>query len=125
MSHRIAFITTAKNKLFITNTGIIKVNAKRNFAKNVAMVDSQICLGLEIPLHSCETRIPRASDKASAIAMVRIPPMTASLECVPASSQTIRPSVVMMPEVIQKFIQTLIDLSNFMEERKRINIKVI
>lgn len=116
---------TATNKLFINTTGIINVSAKRNFARKVAMVDSQICLGLETPSHSCETRIPRASDKASAIAMVRIPPMTASLECVPASSQTIRPSVVIMPEVIQKFIQTLMDLSNFMEERKRVNAKVI
>ena len=69
--------------------------------------------------------MPSASDNASAIAIVRIPPMTASVECVPESSQTIRPSVVIMPEVIQKFIQTLIDLSNFMEERKRVNTKVI
>jgi hypothetical protein len=109
----------------ISKIGIINVNAKRNLARKVAMVDSQICLGLETPLHSCETRIPSASDKASAIAIVRIPPMTASVECVPASSHTIRPSVVMMPDVIQKFIQTLMDLSNFMEERKRINTQVI
>ena len=75
------------------------------------MVDFHTSVALLTPLPSCEMWIPRASDNASAIAIVRIPPMTASLECVPESSQTIKPRVVMMPEVIQKFIQTLIDLS--------------
>src|SRR3989338_1718721 len=53
--------------------------------------------------------MPSASEKASAMAIVKIPPMTASRECVPACRPTIRPSVVMMPEVEPKLTPVLND----------------
>ena len=43
--------------------------------------------------------MPSASENASAIATVRIPPMTANLKPVPVFSPTIIPSVVIIPEV--------------------------
>jgi hypothetical protein len=46
----------------------------------------------------------RASDMASAMAMVRIPPITIARECVPECRPTIRPSLVMTPEVNPKLI---------------------
>ena len=46
--------------------------------------------------------MPMASDKASAIAMLKIPPITTSLEFVLEYSPTIKPSVVMTPEVKPK-----------------------
>ena len=46
--------------------------------------------------------MPKASENASAMAMVNIPPMTASLEPVPECRPTIRPRVVIIPEVKPK-----------------------
>jgi hypothetical protein len=53
--------------------------------------------------------MPSASEKASATAMVRIPPITASFECVPECSPTMRPRVVMIPEVTPKLRPVLMD----------------
>ena len=50
--------------------------------------------------------MPRASENASAIAIVNIPPMTASFEWVPERSPTINPRVVIMPEVNPKLNPT-------------------
>ena len=50
--------------------------------------------------------MPKASEKASAIAIVSIPPRTASLEFVPEFNPTINPSVVIMPDVIPKLNPT-------------------
>jgi len=50
------------------------------------------------------------------MAIVRIHPMTAIFKFVPTLSQIISPSVVMIPEVIQKANQVLSDC--FMEKRK-------
>ena len=56
--------------------------------------------------------MPRASEKASAIAMVNIPPRTTSFEWVPECKPTINPRVVIIPEVKPKlkpvFIECLI-----------------
>ena len=51
--------------------------------------------------------MPRASEKASAIAMVNIPPIITGLEWVLECRPTISPSVVITPEVIPKLIPVL------------------
>jgi hypothetical protein len=50
------------------------------------------------------TCMPSASEKASAIAIIRIPPSTTSFEWVPECSPTISPRVVITPEVKPKLI---------------------
>lgn len=50
--------------------------------------------------------MPRASEKASAIAIVKIPPRTANFECVPECKPTIKPKVVIIPEVMPKLNPT-------------------
>ena len=64
-------------------TGIMKVIAKKNFVKNVATVDPQICLVVCIFSDSSAIWIPKASENASAIAIVKIPARTTILEWVP------------------------------------------
>ena len=65
------------------STGTAKVNANKNFVRNVAMVAPQTCLAVRVLSDSSEMWIPKASEKASAIAIVRIPARTTILECVP------------------------------------------
>jgi len=76
--------------------------AKKNFVTKVAMVDSQTSRCVCLSSASSAMCIPRASEKASATATVRTPPITASLEWVPECSPTIRPRVVIMAEVRPK-----------------------
>jgi hypothetical protein len=87
----------------------MNVKAKKNLARNVHIVDSQISLSVCLFSDSSETCIPNASEKASAIAMVSIPPIITSCECVPAWSPTIKPKVVIIPEVVPKQTPVLKD----------------
>ncbi len=84
------------------NTGIKNVRAKKNLAKKVIKVDSQISFVVCLFSDSSEIWIPRASENASAIAMVRIPPITTILEWVPECNPTIKPRVVIIPDVEPK-----------------------
>lgn len=89
--------------------GIMKLDATMDFVRNVDIVASQIALDLFRLSNSSEMWIPKASENASAIATVRIPPMTASFNPVKEFSPIITPSVVMIPEVIPKDIPIFID----------------
>jgi hypothetical protein len=85
--------------------GIMKVNAKTNFAANVAIVDSHISRTVCFVSASSDMCMPSASEKASATsatAIVIMPPRMTIFECVLESSPTIRPSVVMIPDVRPK-----------------------
>src|SRR5210317_1938057 len=82
--------------------GTTKVIANRNFAQKVEIVAAHICLIVCLFSASSETWIPRASEKASAMAIVRIPASTTIFECVPACKPTIRPRVVMTADVSPK-----------------------
>lgn len=82
--------------------GIRKERAMISFVKKVVAVASQIAFFPFRFEDSSETWMPRASENASAIAIVRIPPMTASLEPVPVFSPTIIARVVIIPEVRPK-----------------------
>jgi len=53
--------------------------------------------------------MPSASENASAIAMVKMPPITASFEFVPEARPISNPSVVIIPEVRPKLRPVLID----------------
>src|SRR3989339_1211876 len=83
-------------------TGIIKVEAKISFEKKVENVEAQTSRWLLLRSDSSETWIPRASEKESAIAMLKIPPKTTAREPVPELSPTIIPRVVIVPEVRPK-----------------------
>lgn len=76
--------------------GTMNVNAKRSLAKNVAIVDSQISLLVWAFSASSETWMPRASENASAIAIVKIPPMITNLDPEKEWSPTINPNVVII-----------------------------
>jgi len=86
---------------------MMKVRATKNFAMKVAMVDSRIALIVFFLSDSWEMWIHKASLNASAIAIVKIPPMTAIFRCVPSASPTMSPSVVMIQEVMPKANQVL------------------
>jgi hypothetical protein len=90
-------------------TGIMNVIAVMNLNRNVETVDSQISFSLCLFSASSEIWMPSASEKASAIAMVRIPPITASFEFVPEVKPTIKPRVVIIPEVNPKLNPVLIE----------------
>ena len=53
--------------------------------------------------------MPKASEKASAIAIVTTPPITANFKPVPECSPTISPSVVIIPEVEPKLNPVVIE----------------
>lgn len=106
---RIALTIVAVSKLSNMSTGMANVIATRNFAIKVAKVDSRISLVLFFLSDSSEICTPSASENASAMAIVKIPPMTAIFRCVPKLNQTISPSVVMIHEVIQNANQVLSD----------------
>ena len=83
----------------IKRTGITKISAVRNFVMNADPVLFQTFIFV-LPADSSEIWIPNASENESAIAIVIIPPKTANFECVPEKSPTIKPNVVIIPEVI-------------------------
>ncbi len=85
-----------------SKTGTRKVKAKMNFETKVEMVASQTSFALLPFFVSWETWMPKASDKASAIAMLKLPPMSTSLDPVEAKRPIIKPRVVMVPEVKPK-----------------------
>ena len=80
-------------------TATMNIAAVRNLNMNVENVLCQTSF-LFFPAYSSETCMPRASESESAIAIVRIPPRTASLELVAAYNPIIRPRVVIISEVI-------------------------
>ena len=82
--------------------GMMNVSAKRNFDKKVAIVDCHISFVVCVFSDSSEMWMPRASENASAIAIVSMPPSTTSFELVLEYSPIIRPSVVIMPDVRPK-----------------------
>ena len=85
---------------------MMNVDAKTNLDRKVEIVDSHISLVVCVPSDSSEIWMPNASENASAIAIVNIPPITASFEWVPACKPTINPSVVIIPEVKPKLNPT-------------------
>lgn len=85
-------------------TGRINVEAKINFVKKVAMVDSRTCLWEFFLSDSWEIWIPNASEKESAIAIVKIPAITIDFVSLPAANPTSNHNVVITPDVIPKFI---------------------
>ncbi len=85
-----------------SKTGIRNERANMNLKKNVEIVDCQISLSVCLLSDSSDICMPKASEKASATAIVRIPPRTAIFKCVPECRPTINPRVVIMPEVIPK-----------------------
>ena len=82
--------------------GTAKVMANRSLVRKVAIVDPQISLLVWVFSDSSDIWIPRASENASAMAMVRIPPSTTRLEWVPEWRSTMRPRVVITAEVSPK-----------------------
>ena len=86
--------------------GIMNTIAKINLNKNVDVVDSQICLGVCLFSPSSEIWIPNASEHASAIAIVIIPPITANLEEVAEFNPIIKPKVVIIADVTPKLNPT-------------------
>ena len=60
--------------------GIVNVSAKANFDKNVAIVDYHISFVVCLFSDSSEMWMPKASENASAIAIVSMPPSTTSFE---------------------------------------------
>jgi hypothetical protein len=85
-----------------SNTGIIKVRAKKNLNKKVKPVAAQTSLAIAPSSVSLDTCTPRASEKASATAMVKMPPITANLEPVEAFRLIIKPRVVITADVRPK-----------------------
>lgn len=83
-------------------TKIKKLEAKINLKKKVEKVDSQIVLDSCLFSDSSDICIPNASDKESAIAIVKIPAKTTNLEWVTEFKPTINPRVVITPEVNPK-----------------------
>lgn len=89
----ITALFNSKNK-----KGIMKVIAKINFEINVINVDFQTCFKLLL-LDSSEICIPKESESASATAITKIPLKTTDFIWVPELSPTIKPSVVIIPDV--------------------------
>jgi len=54
--------------------------------------------------------MPNASERASAIAIIRIPPITTSVECVLECSPAITPKVVIIPDVSPKLKPFIIEI---------------
>tara|TARA_Y100000310_G_C20655972_1_gene801977 strand:+ start:644 stop:949 length:306 start_codon:yes stop_codon:yes gene_type:complete len=83
-------------------TGIIKESVNKNLDKKVEMVDCQISFEECLFSDSSVTCMDMASERESAMAIVKIPPRTTSFECVEAFKPTIKPRVVIIPEVMPK-----------------------
>ena len=88
----------------INRTGRIKIDEKINLKKIVEKVDSHTSLLVYLFSDSSAIWMPIASDNASAI--VNIPPITTSFEWVLECSPTIKPIVVIIPEVKPKLNPT-------------------
>jgi hypothetical protein len=86
--------------------GMINEEAMMNLKTKVEIVDSQISFVECVFSDSSDICIPSASERESAIAMVRMPPMTTRVEFVDAYSPIINPRVVMIPEVNPKLNPT-------------------
>ncbi len=110
---------TARNK-GNNNTGTTNVQAKRNLVRKVAIVDSQTCFWEFFLSDSWEIWIPSASERESAIAMVKIPAITTDFISLPAANPTSNPSVVITPDVIPKFIPIFRDV--FIENNQNLNM---
>jgi hypothetical protein len=82
--------------------GTINVRAKANLDIKVDIVAIQISFVVCLFSVSSEICMPIASENASAIAIVKIPPMTTGFEWVPECRPTINPRVVIIPEVKPK-----------------------
>src|SRR5690606_38484517 len=80
-----------------------------NFDKNVAKVASQTCFVVFSPDDSCDKCTPKESERASAIAIVKIPPITAALDWVLTPRPIKSPRVVKTPETNPKLIPALYD----------------
>ena len=104
-----ATLTTIAMGSSRSKTGITKVRAKMNFDKKVESVDAHICFLVWAFSASSDMWIPSASEKASAIAIVRNPPSTAGLEWVPECKPTMSPRVVITPEVMPKLMPVFKD----------------
>lgn len=89
-------------ELLKSKIGTIKVRAKINLAKKVLKVADQICFSEYLASDSTETWMPKASEKASAMAMEIMPPITTIFEPVLAFKPIIIPRVVITPEVKPK-----------------------
>ncbi len=89
--------------------GTINVNAKTNLDRNVLIVDSQISLVECLISDSSEIWIPNASERASAIAITTMPPITTRVEYVLECRPTIIPRVVIIPDVNPKLKPFLIE----------------
>jgi hypothetical protein len=87
--------------------GMMNEEAMRNLNMNVEIVDSQISFDEWMFSDSSDIWIPNASERESAIAIVRIPPMTTRTEFVLANNPIINPRVVMIPDVNPKLNPTL------------------
>jgi len=87
----------------------MNVDAKISLDKKVEIVDSHTSFVVCLLSDSSEICMPNASEKASAIAIVNIPPITIGLEWVPQCKPTINPSVVIIPEVKPKLNPVLSD----------------
>lgn len=107
-------------------SGIKKVRANKNLAKKVETVASQIWRGVEFASYSTEMWMPKASENASAIAIVKTPPITARRELVPAFKPTISPSVVIVAEVSPKlnpfFIELFESIKLFFGGARKLNL---
>ena len=96
-----------------SKTGTKKVIAKTNSEIKVDIVDCQIDLFFVfLEPASSDIYTPRASEKASAIAMVKIPPKTTIFEPVEEAKPIIKPRVVIIPEVKPNPTPFLIAMSN-------------
>jgi len=93
---RLVLIAVLSGKIKI---GTRNVRATISLERNVAMVASQTCLWLFFEEDSCEMWMLSASENASAIAIVRTPPIMAVLRAVAAFRPTMMARVVMTPEV--------------------------
>ncbi len=93
-----------------SDMGTKKLRAIMNLNTNVWKVVSQTSL-CSLLSNSSERCIPNASDIASAIAIVNIPPITMAFDWNPVCNPTISPRVVMTPDVKPKPIPFLRDLT--------------
>lgn len=90
-----------------SNTGTINVMATKDFVTNAEIVEIHICLFVLFLSDSSEMCIARASDPASAIAIIIITPITASRDLVLAFIPTIDPRIVMTTELNPKLMPVL------------------
>ena len=88
---------------------MINVDAKMNFEKKVAIVDSHISFVECLFSDSSDIWIPRASEKASAMAIINMPLITTSFDLVPECRPTIKPRVVIIAEVKPKLRPVFIE----------------